>query len=770
MLRHWVVMLAAIAFLLAAATAAGQTEASVERPKKQMPIDRTPYIRKLQNGSIGLFNAATVCVVSDEGKSFKTEGMTLLVVWLSNLIGLFSGTQVVASGLSCEELCPCSNNGICSRITNADYNCDCNEGYEFDGTTCSAKSMICGGSGIECPSGTTCADGGICVPLDSPGCGGIAGITCPDGLICVDDPNDSCFPENGGADCIGICESPPPQDITVTFVDANANNIFAEAGRTGLSQVDTPMGIWSWAAYRPHKANKSIYPGLRGGPILLHWSDLEGTQGVFDWSQVESYMDAAVGEGLYYSLEILVGPSAPEWLYEQGVPKVFTTNEGWQFPYYFDPLYLESFDKLTEEAVSYLKMLPDEKAKALHAVILNDGSTGDPYCYKGDPVDSQYDISKEEWDIFRQDHFQAVHDYLGPDGLDSVELAFTHVSAETEVFLRSLFPNVSAFKNGMASHGYHIPEDESVIDHQRSQAFDGDPALDGNHVQWFGEMDREWLNGWFQQAPVESFWWSSIYALHMGLSRWHVRDDALEVAEYHFAFDFFNKHAPHIDAASSPYAFCALREGIDAGDTTKFSESEYGIAKDERVLNILDEYKSFGAQVEDETVTGYGPMQFRQRSSYVDVMYGGVTGNYHRFLHQIDPSAESIGWWHVGSKAWPYGRFARSFQASSGKNAMYFQLDDHFISNKSVRHAVKVSITYFDGGNGMWELLYNDPVAGMQSAVSVACYNTQNWKKAQIEIYDAVLNGGLGKGADFILQHITGSDTKFHMIELDLLE
>ncbi len=36
-------------------------------------------------------------------------------------------------------------------------------------------------------------------------CGGIAGIACPSGMSCVDNPDDSCDPENGGADCGGIC-------------------------------------------------------------------------------------------------------------------------------------------------------------------------------------------------------------------------------------------------------------------------------------------------------------------------------------------------------------------------------------------------------------------------------------------------------------------------------------------------------------------------------------------------------------------------------------
>jgi len=36
-------------------------------------------------------------------------------------------------------------------------------------------------------------------------CGGIAGIGCPEGEICTDDPSDDCDPNQGGADCGGIC-------------------------------------------------------------------------------------------------------------------------------------------------------------------------------------------------------------------------------------------------------------------------------------------------------------------------------------------------------------------------------------------------------------------------------------------------------------------------------------------------------------------------------------------------------------------------------------
>ena len=152
------------------------------------------------------------------------------------------------------------------------------------------------------------------------------------------------------------------------------------------------------------------------------------------------------------------------------------------------------------------------------------------------------------------------------------------------------------------------------------------------------------------------------------------------------------------------------------------------------------------------------------------MFHGGVKANYHKFLYQIDPDEESIGWWHVGSKKWAYGRFARSFEASSGKTAMYFRLDDRFISNKTASHAVQVQITYFDEGDGEWELLYNDADQGATSAVSVSCEDTPTWKKVQIDLTTALLNGGLKKGADFILKHTGGDDTKFHLVEVDRLD
>jgi hypothetical protein len=91
------------------------------------------------------------------------------------------------------------------------------------GPQCLPSGDFCGGfAGIPCGSGEECVDdpsddcdpqnggadcGGVCIP-EAPKqfCGGIAAFECPGAGVCVDDPADDCDPENGGADCGGVCE------------------------------------------------------------------------------------------------------------------------------------------------------------------------------------------------------------------------------------------------------------------------------------------------------------------------------------------------------------------------------------------------------------------------------------------------------------------------------------------------------------------------------------------------------------------------------------
>jgi PrcB C-terminal len=101
---------------------------------------------------------------------------------------------------------PCPDGLTC--IDDPSDDCDPNNGGADCGGICVSEPPIDACSGVKCEAGTHCevigGDAAACVP-DPQFCGGIAAFPCPDNLTCVDNPDDDCDPNNGGADCGGIC-------------------------------------------------------------------------------------------------------------------------------------------------------------------------------------------------------------------------------------------------------------------------------------------------------------------------------------------------------------------------------------------------------------------------------------------------------------------------------------------------------------------------------------------------------------------------------------
>lgn len=120
------------------------------------------------------------------------------------------------------------------------------------------KSLAkCGGiTGLACSGGKTCVDDptdscdpqkggrdciGVCInAAATKKCGGFAGLTCSSTSTCVDDPTDSCDPSAGGADCSGFCvkgggpATPPPSPRTT------CGGIAGLACPSGATCVDDP--------------------------------------------------------------------------------------------------------------------------------------------------------------------------------------------------------------------------------------------------------------------------------------------------------------------------------------------------------------------------------------------------------------------------------------------------------------------------------------------------------------------------------------------------
>ena len=82
------------------------------------------------------------------------------------------------------------------------------------------------------------------------------------------------------------------------------------------------FGVWD----RGDSFDPKEYPFLKGLSFSAPWSEVEREDGVFDWSALDKTVEKAVRSNSFLNLSLGVGPEAPEWIYKQGIPRVFTDD------------------------------------------------------------------------------------------------------------------------------------------------------------------------------------------------------------------------------------------------------------------------------------------------------------------------------------------------------------------------------------------------------------------------------------------------------------
>ena len=540
---------------------------------------------------------------------------------------------------------------------------------------------------------------------------------------------------------------------------------------------DDRWGVTCWASWRPDEVNRRTCPEVVGAPIILSWNRVEPADGDFRFAELLDEKLRLIEENDYGTFLMLwVGPAAPRWIYEKGVPEVRCTptmNPKRQlrtatYPFYLHPKHKEYFHRLIGEFGRYVLDLPVSLRRRIMFIQIAEGSTGDGWGYKGEPLDEHYNITRDEWGDYRIETWDVYKRAFSRDGRLQMRFLVNDDSSmgpQHEWLMENL--DVIGCKQGMFSHGYHISDTIDRLAGWRRFVDEAERA--GKQVFVRGEQDAEWqVCGWSRQNPLEGLYWSALFATHCGIDLWNVPSDACQGDRYARALRFFNKYAGRRDPTTAPSAFCALRQGLNAADAEAFPEDRFGEANKrniDRYLEIAEAFADRGARQGDpEKATG-GGMENRQRDDYNDVGWNILPGNYERFLSQIDPEQASVGLWHVGPKSQPYGRFARRFDHAHGRTVMRFRLDEHFFSsNEPV--SVRLGVVYLDRGRGSWQLVCASGTGRTVAAV-VKCRDSGEWKETTASLENAVFARRLEDESDLALEYVDGDDTVFHMIELD---
>ena len=534
--------------------------------------------------------------------------------------------------------------------------------------------------------------------------------------------------------------------------------LFAAVATGGAAEAKPGYGISSWAGWKPGQISQAECPELRSVPLILKWDSLEPASGRYAFAEeLGRPLQAAQEGGLYITLMIWVGPAAPEWIYQSGVPRVITnrnvnalgqkTDGQKEYPYYLHPEYKKRFMGLIDAFGKYVSALPPALRARIVFVQCAEGSTGDGQPYKGKPLDQKYAISDEVWNDFRLEAWKRYRDAV--PGIPILVNSDANGGLETQWLLENM--DVIALKQGMFSHGFQVSDNGERL--AKFQALEAAAKQRGKPVLTRGEMDGELFEmGWSKRNIPQALYWSGIFATHCRLDIWNVPYQALKDRANWPAGAFFNKYAGHKDPATAPAAFCALRDGLDASDFNRFPAAEFGgkpgqKKEVDRYLRITKAYASYGALMADPEKAIGGGMINRKSSGPNDVGWDILSGNYSRFLTQIEPGSGDVGRWNIDESI--YGRFGRAFEHQSGKKQLRFQLDPRFAAKQ-----VKVSVTYLDQGTGSWSI----GIPGKEGATRIQNTNSRDWRTQVVSLSGVT---------ELVLNYETGDNTLFHLIEVE---
>ena len=537
-------------------------------------------------------------------------------------------------------------------------------------------------------------------------------------------------------------------------------------------------GVWDRAGGHP----VSQYPYVRGQEYAAEWTAINPARNTFDWAALDSLLQLAYDQNQRFFVKIqpVAATTMPSWIFTAGVPKI--TCPTYTYGYYLDPEFKIYFEEMVQALGKHLREeIPAHLANIVSFVRVDTGATGDEEPYEGTDVPyvpPEYQISAEEWRNYRLWAFhvydQAFQHGAGPQ----IPLLFQNIEVPAyQTELDWVMTNVTSgfgAKYGGQVRGHHLSESRNVPDSFKALSVDTPFRLFS-----VNEMDQTWEKPYFQLNVKLGMYWCAVEQLNAGLTIWDwsnslmdgaAADDLVSTAE------FFNTWAAELDPATARGGFCIFHEGLASEDTTKFPTATYGSpanrANTNRYTAICAAYASQGAKMDDLNAAPLGQVaQRRAQTGFNDSGWEIWPGNYERFITQMDPDSTSKGLWRVNgtltTSSHPHDRFARGFDSASGRNTMYFDINDNLLP--SVGQRVRLSVDYLDRGTGQFALRYDAVGNNQKTAFTVTKTNSNTWKTASVVVTDWAFGNQGPNGSDLTLVNLDSDDDIFHKLEVTKL-
>lgn len=553
--------------------------------------------------------------------------------------------------------------------------------------------------------------------------------------------------------------------------------LFLVAAGSAKSQSQSVKDIFSnsgiWEDYGIPVSAKQ-YPEFKGRLVNINWSDIELAPNSWSWTAFDDDITKRVTDSMPVIFMVYTRMNAPQWIFSNGVPKVNETNAsgasiGYS-PYYLDPDYNFYFKRMITQVRQHVQTLQPSIRNRVIGVQACFGSTGDQIAYKGN-VAKQYEITDAQFDsLFEVYSAYYYNEYKNLTPKITMLSNPDYQDPAQQYWLMANCPG-GWTKCGTMGKGFQL----NMESDKYGWLYDimnkpwGDSYIKSRSEIWGDQLNA----GWWTKNQYKSMFALMCYCISWGMDWPNETTELLQNPKHDSAFHFFNKYAGQKAPALATNAMCALKDALDASDVARFPESVYGSAdrtNKVRYTNIYNSFISYGAKLEDPSVVTGSEYDCLNAKGTNDVGWHLLSGNYDRYLKQIDANITSAGYWNVNPENVEaiYGRFARGFDLAKGKDALYFDLDDGFLRNTALngKYPVTIEVTYYDFGTGSWQLYYDAQSNSNKASANFTCGNTKTWKKAKIVLSDAYFENRGIRGSDFYIKSSNSANVIFSVVEL----
>jgi subtilisin-like proprotein convertase family protein len=537
-------------------------------------------------------------------------------------------------------------------------------------------------------------------------------------------------------------------------------------------------GVWDREGGHP----VDQYPYVRGQEYAAEWTAINPARNTFDWAALDSLLQLAYDQNQRFFVKIqpVSGTTMPPWIFDAGVPKIICPT--YTYGYYLDPEFKIYFEEMVQALGKHLREeIPANLANIVSFVRVDTGATGDEEPYEGSDVSSvplEYQISANDWKGYRLWAF-SVYDQAFQHGTGlQIPLLFQNIEVpayrtEQDWVMANVTSGFGA-KYGGQVRGHHLSESRNVPD--SFKAFSVDTSF-----KFFSanEMDQTWEKSYFDLNLKLGMYWCAVEQLNAGMAIWDWSGSVMEGAATNgivSSAEFFNTWAAELDPLTARGGFCIFHEGLASDDTTKFPEATYGSpanrANTNRYTWICAAYASQGAKMDDLNAATLGQVaQRRVQAGFNDAGWGIWPGNYERFIIQMNPDSTSKGLWRVNgdltTSSHPYDRFARGFDSATGRDTMFFDINDNLLPSAGQR--VRLSVDYLDRGTGQFAIRYDAVGNNQKTAFTVTKTGSNTWKTASAIVTDWVFRNQGPNSSDLILVNLDSDDDIFHKLEVTKL-